>query len=192
MSAELYVMGALRTLRVRPDALATEVADAALGSGCYSGAPMRGEGAVARVGGRWRLFVNARLPAPRRHWQIAYQTAAWLLAQDGASVPITAVAAILLLPTDVALRHLRGRDPHDLARVLVTPIVAAYLRDGEVRDTPTAHVVAGLYARVRGRAVHAMPRGVAHLEILASAAVTPLRIARWRSTDERGVILRAA
>ncbi len=168
---------------------ALEVADAIFGPGCLERAPLRTEGCVGLVGGRWRLFINARLPPARRHWQIAFQTASWLVRRDGADVSVARLAALLLLPADPVSRLLATHGPIAVARAFVVPEVSVYLREGELNLRPVAHVVPGSYVCVRGAASRQLPNDRAALETLAVGHVMPLRVTRARSVNERGVVL---
>ena len=189
--ATRFVHDVMRTVGLVPDRHggALAIADAVFGLGCLERAPMRTEGCVAMVGGRLRLFINARLPPARRHWQIAYQTAAWLARREGASVSIPRVAALLLLPADPVARLLAAHGPVAVARAFVVPEVSVYLREGELTLRPVAHVVPGSYVCVRGAVDRQLPNDRATLETLAVGNVAPLRVTRARPVNERGVVL---
>lgn len=193
-TASAYVRGLARTCGFRPDAhpSALALAEGLLGPSCVERAVIRDESTVASIGGRWRLYLRAALPLARQHWALALATARWAIRNDAADVCENAVAAAILLPAATTTRALSTRDPADVARVFVAPIVATTLRAGELTSRPVAHVVDGAYARIRGDRGRVLPRDRAALHAIASGTVRALRTHRITSPSERGVLLIAA
>lgn len=189
-----YVRGIARALGYVPDAhpSALAMAESMLGRGCIERAPMREESTVARLGGRWRAFLNARLPASRQHWALAMALSRWALARDGAALSCSAVAAAILMPAAPVSRALARIDSIDVARRLVVPEVAAALRAGELTARPIVHFVPGQYARIRGDRERVLPRDRHTLEGIVSGRVALLRARKISPSDGRGVLLLAA
>jgi hypothetical protein len=192
--AAAYVRGLARTLGYRPDAhpSALAVTEGLLGLGCVEPAAVREEAVIARLGRSWRVYLNARLSPARQHWAMALATARWVIARDGADVPVSAVAAALLLPASQTRRALSTSEARDVAHAFVVPEVAAVLRAGELTGLPVAHVVAGMYAKIRGDHAHVLPRDRRTLEAIACGQVRALRARRVTPTDGRGVLLLVA
>ena len=189
-----YVRGLARALGYVPDAhpSALAVAESMLGCGCVERALMREESTVARLGGRWCAFLNARLPASRQHWALAMALSRWALARDGATLSCSAVAAAILMPAAPVARALARIDSVDVARRLVVPEVAAALRAGELTARPTVHFVPGQYARIRGDYGRVLPRDRQTLEQVVAGRVALLHAKTVSPSDGRGVLLFAA
>jgi len=199
-----YARATLRMLGFPADAHAgaQAVAEVVFGVGCVERAVMRERSAVARVGGALRLFVHARLSRAAQHWQIAYRTAAWLMAEDGADEELVrrgrtaaqidavrcAAAALLLLPRDRVARALRVDGPESVASRLTVPVPATYLRQSEIEGAGCAYVVPGEYVRVRGDRAP-FPRDERALERLITEGTASLRLRKVRPAGERGVLL---
>lgn len=154
------------------------------------------EGArVARVGQQHVIWTSARLRRDRQRWHIAHAFVRWALEQDGLSEREAAelrspMAAEVLLPSAYVARAFGGVDAVAVAREYVTPPTATILREAELLRVPTALVVPGRYARVRGDDVGRLPTDLAALELLAGRRGIGVR--KIAAPDEGGVIVRAA
>ena len=150
---------------------------------------------VSNLNHRPVLYVNARLPAARARWCVAWAFAGWAMLQDkmpeGEIRRLRArVAGDLLLPADIAARAFRKASPAAVAVAFSMPLATALLREAEVTRVPTALVVPGRYVRVRGDDAGRLPTGRAALELLAGRR--GIGIARYQVPEEGGVVLRVA
>lgn len=117
------------------------------------GGPWRGDGALARVGAKWRIYVKAKLTNERRLWLISHELGEYALkdiVDERVEQMANAVAAAILAPRRSVLRTYR--EPDDIPRMAqalrVTGTLAA-LRVGEAGGPPIA-VIAPAHVHVRG------------------------------------------
>ena len=149
--------------------------------------------ALAKVqshAGRLRVVVPAGLDPAAAHWAIGHALADWLLRHDGLDdariLPIrSGLAAAIVLPREQVADY-SDLSAQEIADALTLPVAATLLREAEVSRVPTALVVPGRYARVRGDDAGRLPRDPAALEYLAAhraVGVVQIRV-------PEGVVLR--
>lgn len=172
-----------------------ETVERALGRGAVAKGLAREPAVIAYAGGRTVIWTSARLRPDRRRWYLAHALARWVLAEDGvdateASRLRSPMAAELLLPAAYVAHALRVADAPSVAREYATPLTATILREAELLRRPTALVVPGRYARVRGDDVGRLPVDLPALELLAGRRGIGVR--KIAVPEEGGVIVRAA
>lgn len=192
-SAKVYAAGIRRALNCSDNATLEGMIHRALGRGTIRKAAIRTETVVAVVNGETAFCVSSRLSPARSRWALAHAFAAWAMRADG--VPAaeanrlrSPLAAELLLPTETAIRVLRVASATVVAEEFVMPTAATMLREAEVLRVPTALVVPGRYARVRGDDKGRMPLELHALELLASRR--GIGVVRVPVPEEGGVVLR--
>lgn len=146
-------------------------------------------------GGQRRVVLPGRASLEQRHWHLAHALAGHVLEGDGfAGDEVTTlrplVAAALVLPAASVSRYLPRVGTEGVARALRLPFAAVCLREAELLRVPTALVVPGRYARVRGDDAGRLPTDLAALELLAGRR--GIGVHKIAAPDEGGVIVRAA
>lgn len=158
---ELLAADALATARVplgvppHPVILAERL----MGAGAVRTGPLSppGGAALARVGGRWVMWVDLTGSRQARRWRVFHELGEWLLIRAGMFCRSTqesksdAIAAMLRTPRAALLNRLDGSAPDwgRLARPFFASETSAALRYGEVTGEPLC--VVGARTRTRGR-----------------------------------------
>lgn len=187
---ELLAADALASARVDPSAPPhpVELAERLLGHGSVRTGPLAppSGAALARVAGRWVMWVDLDGSRQARRWRVFHELGEWLLIQAGMFDAVTqedradALAAMLRAPRPAVLRQLAD-SPVDWAR-LAAPFwcseTSAALRYGEVTTEPVC--VVGPTVRKRGRA-WGWPEDPATAACLACVRATRLRDAPDRT-----------
>ncbi len=162
----------------------------------YHAASLPGDGALAWVDGKPRIYVRAKLPKARLRFAICHELAEWCLTlaryqEHDVEQMADALAAALLAPRQLFLRVLRadGQRLPLLAAHLGTTESCAALRLGETTDLPLALVAPSRPVRVRG-AAFAWPDEDT-IRRMAAGRIAP-GLARTKLQDEpRRVVLSA-
>ncbi len=128
-----------------------------LGPGAVEYAQLRGDGALTRVGDRWRIYLRRGLSLERKAFALSHEIAEWWLrvregyvgedVEHGANY----IAAAIMAPRRAFARSLRahGHDFAELAADFRTTETHVALREAELADIPRA-VVSPALVRVRG------------------------------------------
>lgn len=174
-----------------------QLATALLGAGAIEYAPqLRGDGALARVGDQWRVYLRRGLTIERRAFALSHELAEWWLRvrerYDGEDVEIAAnyIAAAIMAPRRAFARALRahGHDFAELAADFRTTETHVALREAELVRMPRAVVTPAL-VRVRGPEAWVWPEE-AVVRRWARGPAPRLRKVRL-SDDPRRVVLDA-
>ncbi|HEV8245572.1 MAG TPA: ImmA/IrrE family metallo-endopeptidase [Polyangiaceae bacterium] len=163
----------------------------------YHASSLPGDGALAWVAGKPRIYIRSRLSPARRRFAICHELAEWCLTLARYQEPdieqlANALGAALLAPRQLFLRVLRadGRNLPLLAGHLGTTESCAALRLGETTDLPLALIAPRRPVRVRG-AEFSWP-GEDAIRRMAAGRVAP-GLARTKLRDDpRRVVLAAA
>lgn len=118
---------------------------------------LRGDGALARIGATWRIYVRRGLTVERRAFAISHELAEWWLRvrerYQGEDVEQAAnyIAAAIMSPRRAFHRALAtyGHDFVELAATFRTTETHVALREAELTHLPRA-VVSPALVRVRG------------------------------------------
>lgn len=170
-----------------------ELAERILGEGSVRFVPchaLPGRGAVARVRGRWGIFVVAQTPEPVRRFIVLHELAHVVLGKGATEQQCDSLAAALLAPRQAFLSALRehGDRLPALARTFGTSQSCVGLRLGEVTAQPTALVCPGS-VKIRG-ASYCWPSEPNLRELAQRQRIPGLRKARL-SDDRSRAVLRA-
>jgi hypothetical protein len=107
---------------------------------------IRGEGALARIGDDWRVYVAADVTAERARWVVGHELAHWWhrvhIRAPESERRCDALGAMLAAPRRAMLRAVRleGHAVTRLAVRLRVPQALALLRLGEIVERPVALV----------------------------------------------------
>lgn len=193
--AEGVVRGLLGMLGMAAVPGTTELAERLLGRDAIVQSHRVTRPAVEFYAGRRRAVLPRGTSTEVGHWHLAHALAGHVLEGDGfAGIELATlrplVAAALVLPAASVSRYLPRVGTEGVARALRLPFAAVYLREAELLRVPTALVVPGRYARVRGDDAGRLPTDLAALELLAGR--TGIGVRKIAAPDEGGVIVRAA
>lgn len=162
----------------------------------YHAASLPGDGSLAWLEGKPRIYIRAKLPPVRRNFAVCHELAEWCLTLARYQEPdveqiANALAAALLAPRQRFLRALRedGRSLPLLAQHLGTTESCAALRLGETTDLPLALVAPSRPVRLRG-AEFAWPDEDAIRRMASGRAAPGLAKTKLRD-DPRRVVLAA-
>ena len=150
------------------------------------------DGALACVGGEWRIYLRVDVTPQRKKWACAHEIGEWSLrgtASGQLECAANAIAAALIAPRRafaVASRALGRTNFAGLAAAFTLSETAAALRTGEALGAGLAVVQPGL---VRTRGAQSVWPPADTLRGWASSG-PPLGVARHRLTDDaRRVVL---
>jgi hypothetical protein len=148
-------------------------------------------GAIARIGGAWRVFVRRGMAPTLARFTVVHELAHWALGVGASELECDALAARLLAPRPAFERALResGVSYTKLARWFGCTETFAALRYGEVTDEPLV-VVAPATVRVRGRSF-SWPSEPELRSLVKAPALPGLRKARLGDAPARVAIRRA-
>lgn len=174
------------------------VAVALLGPGCIERvdrARMRGEGALARVGDSWRIFVRRGLEPERTAFIVGHELGHWACQRAGywgedLEDVCDRISGALCLPRVYFRTLVRELGPNmpAVARQAHQTETACWLRYGEVIGPPLA-LVAPARVRVRGEP-YGWPETEPQLRALASSPARPgLRKTKLRDDKRRTAIV---
>jgi hypothetical protein len=167
------------------------LAERLLGEGSVRLVPrhaLPGDGAVARVGDRWGIYVVEQAPDAVRRFIVLHELSHVLLGRGASEQDCNSLAAALLMPRDAFLAALKdhGTRLPRLARSFGATESCVGLRFGEVTERPTA-LVSPSAVKIRG-AAYLWPNE-ASLRALAESPKTPgLKRARLRDDTTRAVL----
>lgn len=151
------------------------LAERLLGDGAVRTVPagvLRSEGAIARLGQAWRIYLAEDCSPHRRKFILAHELSHWALGPDAPEESCDRLAAALVLPKaafSVGLRRARTASVR-LARSFGVDQSCAWLRAGEVTGKGVA-VVQPQLVRVRGSWERQPPRN----DMRAAAALSAPR-----------------
>jgi hypothetical protein len=147
-----------------------------------------GDGAVARVGDTWRIYLVAQAAEPVRRFVMLHELAHVVLGKSATEEDCNGLAAALLAPKRAFLRALEaaGARLPALARTFGTTQSCVGLRLGEVTEQPTA-LVAPESVRFRG-AAYGWPSAPRLQELAAGKQFPGIRKARLSDRRERTVL----
>lgn len=152
---------------------------------------LRRDGALARVGAEWCVFVRSDLPKTKRAFTIFHEVGHWAIGRESTEAQCDALAAAMLAPRDAFLaaveRH--GFRLPRLARCFYTTESCVALRLGEATGLPLA-LVTPTAIRLRGSA-YSWPSESRMRELVRAPRTAGLRRCRLRD-DEGRAVLRAA
>lgn len=170
------------------------LAERLLGDGAVRTAPasaMASRGALVRVGGRWRIYLNAACGPKRKRFVVLHEVAHWAL-PDATEEQCDRLAGALLVPRAAFIDAARRGPSLATCRRFGVDCSCAWLRYGETvgADDGEALALVAPSIRLRG-AAHPWPVEF-ELRALASASRTP-GLRRRRLSDDRGrTVLRAS
>lgn len=190
-TAELLLRAAGLTNGEIPQA--ERVAARLLGGGVrrVPGHVLRRDGALARVGAEWCIFLRSDLPESRRAFTILHEISHWAIGRDATELQCDALAAALLAPRGPFLaaveRH--GFRLARLARCFCTTESCIALRVGEATGQPLALVTpTSIHLRGSGYLWPDEPR---LRELAKTSRMAGIKRARL-SDDRHRAVLRAS
>lgn len=130
-----------------------QLAERLLGDGAVRTVPadkMASRGSLVRVGGAWRVYLNAACDARRKRFVLLHEVAHWAL-PDATEEQCDRLAGALLLPRSLFLRGITCHGPSMLADCFGASESCCWLRFGEATDAPLA-LISPTAVRVRGTA----------------------------------------
>lgn len=147
-----------------------------------------GNGAVARVGTAWRIYLVRQAPQEVQRFIMLHELSHVVLGKAATEQQCDSLAAALLAPRPAFLRALqrRGARLPALARLFGATESCVGLRLGEVTKQPTA-LVAPESVRFRGSA-YSWPSEPKLRELLALPRIPGLRKALLSDERERAVL----
>lgn len=177
------------------------IAVGCLGDGCLAKVPShvlrRSHGELAKVHGRYRIYVSAAVSPARKAYVVLHELAHWRLIQlgyHGADVEALcdAISAALLVPRAPLLDAVAQHGPTwpAISADFAASQTICVLRYGEVTGVPVAVVGSGA-VRIRGRS-HDWPDTPAGFRALARAPVPPVRADRLTDNRRRTALVAAA
>lgn len=146
-----------------------------------------GNGALARVGDQWRVYLRRDAPRTARRFVLLHELAHWALGKGGSELDCDALAAALLVPRPAFLKALaHTRELPALARSFGTTESCVALRVGETTGRPLA-LVTPESVRLRGEP-HSWPTD-RELRTLAISPKPGLRKATLRDDAQRVALI---
>jgi hypothetical protein len=183
-TAELLLRAAGLSLSAAPDP--DQLVHRLLGGPARAVPPyvLRRDGALARVGATWCVFLRADLPASKRAFTLLHEIGHWAIGAEASEEECDALAAAMLAPRKAFLDALRtdGRGLARLAQRFATSESCVALRLGEATGKPLA-LVTPTSVRLRG-ASHDWPNE-RRLRELAERR-RPMGLRKCRLLDEPG------
>ena len=167
------------------------LAERLLGDGSVRTAPahaMASRGALVRIGGAWRIYLNAACDPCRKRFVLLHELAHWAL-PDATEEQCNRLAGALLLPRRAYLGLATGRAMSRIARIFGTDESCAWLRLGEATGRPLA-LVTPQTVRVRGEEF-SWPECTAIRELAEARTAPGLRRTRVNDAPNR-LVLRSA
>lgn len=188
-TAELLLRAAGLTSTEPPNP--DQMAERLLGSAARPVPPhiLRRDGALARVGADWCIFLRADIPEARRRFAILHELSHWAIGTGATEEQCDALAAAMLAPRAAFLAALRahGAMLPRLARYFRTSESCIALRLGEATDKPLA-LITPMSVRLRG-APYEWPADTKLRELATRPALKGLRKAVLRDDRTRAMLV---
>ncbi len=127
------------------------LAERLLGDGAVRTAPadaMASRGALVRLGGVWRIYLNAACDQRRKRFVLLHEVAHWAL-PEATEEQCDRLAGALLMPRQLFLRGAAHRQPRALAECFGASESCTWLRFGEATGKPMA-LISPTTIRLRG------------------------------------------
>lgn len=173
---------------IREQAPPLALAERLLGDGSVRTAPadaMASRGALVRLGGVWRIYLNAACDVRRKRFVLLHEVAHWAL-PDASEEQCDRLAGALLMPRALFLRGAACRKPAALADCFGASESCAWLRFGEATDKPLA-LISPTAVRTRG-AAFSWPSDHAIRDLAGGGRTPGLRRAVLRDDPKRSVL----
>ncbi len=147
---------------------------------------LRSDGALARIGTGWRIYLRADVPPIRKRFVLLHELSHWALGPEASEEVCDRLAGALLLPRCAFLRELERRRTCCLAGCFGTSESCAWLRYGEATGNPLA-LVTPTSIRLRG-ATYLWPAESIMRELAGSRRAPGIRKLRLGDDATRAVL----